>query len=485
VPNPNFRIPGGRGGGDPFSGFYDRDGTEYLDTWGLSLSGQWNLGPVVIQSLTGYEWYDRFVVDEGDANPSPLFPADWSDGGHQITTELRFLGEGENYSWTAGALYLQEKLDAFNVFPDTRDFRLTQSFDQQAWAFGPYLQGRYGESRAWGDWGVEGGFRYNWEHKRFGLETTATGQRGDQRSVSQVDATVEEMDWSEPTGEVVLRYSPPGSVVGPARIDALNLYAKYSHGFKVGHFNAGILVPQSNDSAEVGIISPVEPEFIDAVEVGFKSNWLEDRLVLNVAAFRYWYTDLQVFDINNQLGELPTQQLLNGDARVWGAELQLEARPIPGLFVQSGLGWLDSTFKDFSVDKAISQPRGIGAADTLDYDGHKTISAPTWSWSGVVEYEIPLFGYGSLVPQYGFSFKSKVYLDPQQLDPISQPAYWLHNLRLAYRTESGRIEVAGWVRNLLDERYRIDVFDVSIEFNEILEVWGRPRTYGITLSYVW
>ena len=102
-----------------------------------------------------------------------------------------------------------------------------------------------------------------------------------------------------------------------------------------------------------------------------------------------------------------------------------------------------------------------------------------------MEYEIPLFGWGSLVPQYDFSWRSKVYLDPQQLDPISQPAYWLHNARLAYRTEDGRIEVAAWVRNFLDEQYRVDVFDITREFNTILEAWGDPRLFGLTLSFNW
>jgi iron complex outermembrane receptor protein len=132
---------------------------------------------------------------------------------------------------------------------------------------------------------------------------------------------------------------------------------------------------------------------------------------------------------------------------------------------------------------------GSNAVDRLEqefvYDGNPLIAAPRWNLSGIVEYEIPLFGYGSLVPQYDFSYRSRVYLDPQKLELISQPSYWLHNARLAYRSEDGRFEIAGWVRNFMDEHYRVDVFDVSIEFNTVLEVWGDPRTYGLTVSYSW
>ena len=82
---------------------------------------------------------------------------------------------------------------------------------------------------------------------------------------------------------------------------------------------------------------------------------------------------------------------------------------------------------------------------------------------------------GSLIPHYDFSWRSKVYLDPQAIDPISQPAYWVHNARLAYRTENERIEVAAWVRNFTNEFYVADVFDVSREFNTILQAWSVRR----------
>jgi len=113
------------------------------------------------------------------------------------------------------------------------------------------------------------------------------------------------------------------------------------------------------------------------------------------------------------------------------------------------------------------------------------VAAPKWNFAVITKYEIPLFGWGSLVPQYDFNFRSKVYLDPQQTDPISQDAYWIHNTRIAYQTPDDRIELAFWVSNLFDEEYKVDAFDITREFNTILEVWGKPRMYGVTLSLNW
>ncbi len=58
-------------------------------------------------------------------------------------------------------------------------------------------------------------------------------------------------------------------------------------------------------------------------------------------------------------------------------------------------------------------------------------------------------------------------------------------MRLAYRTANQAIEVAGWVRNMTDVQYRVDSFDVTAQFQTVVEVWGEPRTFGMTVSYMY
>ena len=229
-------------------------------------------------------------------------------------------------------------------------------------------------------------------------------------------------------------------------------------------------------------VEVVEPEFLDSVEAGFKVRWFQDRLSANFAAFHYWYTDLQVFDYSNEFGELPLQNLLNGDAKVLGAEVEVQARPLPGLLLQLGGGWLASRFVNFVVNKATTNPQDQGDLEAFDYSGNSLVSAPKWSASALVELQIPLFGLGVLVPQYTASWRSKVFLDPQGFDPISQEPYWLHNARLAYRTPGGRFEIAAWVENLFEKRYKTDHFDLSLAENRMLEVWNVPRMFGVSAS---
>ena len=478
---PFNQVLNGEGGGNPYSGFYNQDGTEFIDAWGINGRGTWDFGDIVVTLHYDYEWYDRFVEDEGDANPLKIFPAEWTDSAWQTTEELRVEGDGERYKWTAGMFFLYEELTANNLFPNTQQFRTEQDFSQKLTSWAPYANAELelveeGVIPGIYQLTLAAGARYNNETKEFSLTSSAVGTES---NVTVVNLPLEttETTWKEWTGDVTLSWTPFSNEYG-----TLKSYLKYGRGFKGGHFNASLTITGGDATQD---IDPVEPEFIDAVELGMRTRWFDDRVILNGAIFRYWYQDLQVFDIQNEAGQLPLQKLLNGDAAVLGAEMELRVRPVPGLLISSSGGWLDTEFKDFKVIKTILGRRGTPTPFEFDYEGHALVAAPRWSFSVIGEYEIPLFGWGALVPGYDFNWRSKVYLDPQQLDPISQEAYFLHNCRIAYRTPDERVELAFWVSNLLDEEYKVDVFDVTRDANTILEVWGEPRTYGVTLSLNW
>jgi outer membrane receptor protein involved in Fe transport len=491
-------VPGSQGftGGDRFTGWYNRDGLESINLAGSSLTGHMEFGDILVTSITGGEWNDRLTEDEGDACPCVMFEADWSDTSWQLSQEIRAERHGDSWWWVAGFYGLYEDLQAVNFFPNSLDFVWTQSFDQSLLALAPFAHGRYDLTEVllgWGvpfglaQWSLEGGLRYNYESKDFRLSSIVESPGGG--SAGSIPDEEESGTWDGITGDITLSLIP---------IENMNTYVKYSRGMKSGHFNASLttqagrcgedVIDEDGEQVFCQSLAAVEPEFIDAVEVGVKGRWFDGRLQGSAALFRYWYQDLQVFDIVNEAGKLPTQQLLNADANVLGVELEVQASPFPGVFIQSGVGWLDTEFIDFQVTKRVfaSPMAATAGIRTFDYSGNPLIAAPEWSWSGIVEYTLPWFEqYGSVTPAFDWSYRSDTFLDPQALEAISQPAYWLLNARLAYRTPDQRIEIAAWVRNFLDQEYRVDVFDISRQFSTVLEVWGDPRTFGITISYAW
>jgi iron complex outermembrane receptor protein len=75
------------------------------------------------------------------------------------------------------------------------------------------------------------------------------------------------------TGRAIIDWKP---------VDDLLVYASYSRGYRGGTYN-GLAFQAANQ------VYFVEPETVDAFEIGFKSRFLDNRLQLNVSAFHYDY----------------------------------------------------------------------------------------------------------------------------------------------------------------------------------------------------
>jgi outer membrane receptor protein involved in Fe transport len=489
VPREGLGPKGGSGaeagfaGGDIDNGFYNSDGLEKLDLIGgnITANAEYNWGNVI--GVVGYERSQRAIGDEADACPCSPLQATYDDEAWQATGEVLATIEHDKYTLKLDAFYLHEELESENIYSPRPRFDLEQFYTQTTDAFNVGADFHYDlteEDWRRGIWqlSLDAGIRYNWERKDFTL-----GAAVRRLATDVVESTIPEENvlgtWQSPTGEIVLSYLP---------VEDVRIYTKYTHGYKAGHFNAGLTVQSANRTLNVQqSLDPVDPEQIDAVEIGFRSTWLDSRVEFSGALFRYWYTDLQVFDIVNEAEQQPTQQLLNADADVLGAELEATVRPLDGLLLQTGFGWLDSKFGEFLVQKQVTPSRGRpptpGNTAVFNYEGNPLIAAPQFSWSGYAEYELPLNRWGSVIPSFDYSFKSRAYLDPQQELLMSQPSYWLLGARLAYRIPNGSMEVAVWVENFLDQRYRTDAFDLSRQFQMIQEVWSEPRTFGVTISY--
>jgi iron complex outermembrane receptor protein len=458
--------------GDPFAGDYNLQGLEKLDLFGASLRGSTEIAGVELDSITGFFAAERDVTDNCDANPFNTIHCFWSNESWQASQELKIAARvGERLELSGGAFFLYEQLDSFNIFDDATPIRNDQEFEQTTISGALHVSGGYELDQLLEGLRVEGGVRLNSEYKSFSI-TAETLAPSSGRSVSELDDTASKT-WTEPTGEVILRYH---------FTDDVNIYAKYSRGFKAGHFNGGAV-----DSLQ--LITPVEPEFINAVEGGIRSQWWDGNLTFNGSLFYYDYTDLQVFELENADAGPPIPGLLNSQAEVFGAEVEIQLTPVEG---RPGPGG--------GVDRILAP---------IDFTDNTLISAPRFTLVGVLEYELELAGWGSLIPHFDFSFKDEVFFDgsnglgaaanisdfevppsvrlpdPFPENTLSQEAYWLFNARLAYRTPDGLIEVAGWVRNLTDEEYLIDAFDLSLGFSKVLQIWGMPRTYGVTVSLRW
>jgi iron complex outermembrane receptor protein len=292
-------------------------------------------------------------------------------------------------------------------------------------------------------------------------------------------------------------------------LEASDLYAKFSRGWKGGHFNGGATSIRA-------VVTGVEPEVVVSYEGGLRSYWFEERMMLNVTGFYYDYQDLQVFIIEQTDLGYPISKLVNAeDALIYGAEVDLGATPLPGLNLTYNFSYVNSEYLDFVVSFSekkqlprpcprCPRPPPITFLREFEYTGNPLIAAPRFSMTGSVEYEVPLpgtllgRGLGVLTPRFSFVWKDEMFFDACKgqgtrcnFDSdkwgvvFGQDPYWIFNAALTWRSENERFAVTGWVRNFLDEHYKTQNFDLTRGLGIILDVFADPRTFGVTATLSW
>ena len=198
-----------------------------------------------------------------------------------------------------------------------------------------------------------------------------------------------------------------------------------------------------------------------------RGSWFDGRLGLDTSLFYYSYQDYQIFTAQQFAGGQPEFVILNANnAEVYGAEIDAVARPWLGAFANVRFGWLESQFLDFvqvqqEHHRRAGQPVVVNRE--LQNTGNPLLNSPQFKVSLTGEQTIPLGRWGSLTARYDGVWTDTTYYDATEgrraperrrtssscrRTPSAQPAFWMHNVRLAYRPPGGRIEIAGWVRNL-------------------------------------
>ena len=466
---------------DPWKGDFNRTGKTKNDTYGGYIKADWVLPFAEFTSISSIDKYDRTIDIDLDFSPVTLFHVFTDDEGIQYSQNVSLKGRFAEYGldWEIGGYFLHEELEV-EVFNDLGD---NQAFGV---GFREYTQKIYSSAGygniSWDFWDrftLDGGFRFNWENKtlNYFLEPGAGSGEGGRIDPNQAF----DEDWTDPTGTIRLTYR--------FREDT-HVFAKYTRGFKPGHYNA-------TGSPQTGV-TIADPETIDSWEAGLRGSWLQGRIGLDLSLFYYDYSEYQIFTVQQLIGSSPEFVVLNAnDAEVYGAEVDTVLRPWQGAFINMRFAWLESQFLDFTQEQQRFGATGADIVTTeVDNSGNRLLNSPKYKVSITAEQTIPLGRYGSLTPRYDGVWTDDTHYDPTggtgtpnpeneiflPDNAIGQRAYWLHNLRLSYRTPAGDIEIAGWIRNLADEAYKTFAFDATGEpFFTTIAFVGDRRMYGGTL----
>jgi iron complex outermembrane recepter protein len=282
--------------------------------------------------------------------------------------------------------------------------------------------------------------------------------------------------------------------------DDSRLYATASRGYKAG----GIQLNNPQILAQLpgrNLAEPFDPEELWNYELGFKAELLDHRLRANAAIFYIDWKDVQtesatvVSDPNDPTTIRSFTDTFNIDVKIKGIELETSVVLTRGLTLSAGVGYLDSSMKDFTYNL-----QGM----TWDLDGQPLPRAPEWTLNAAGQYDFTLGTATDSWVRLEWAHRSKSYSDlealasglapiadpsgvqadlgvtfPRPPYPFQVPAFDVVNLRAG--VERGSWSLTAYVENLLEENYYTGTQE-NFGYGGI-RLRPHPRQWGLRVSF--
>lgn len=445
-----------------FSVNFDFPQIQTLDAGGHSLTADFELSDQLsLVSISAYRELENTAWGDSDGTPLPIRGSTQGSEHEMFTQELRLVGNAfdDRLKYVVGAFYMHEKGELYNgnILASGNDINMADFKNDIAAVF---AEGTYSLTERWD---LTLGARYT-EEKREMAKQTYQLPAGAQYFPNAADIPVIDLEsdrktWSDVSGTASLSYR---------WTDDLMTYAKVAKGFASGGFNA-------RAANETAFNRPFDEETLISYEIGWKSTWFDNRLLINAAAFHNDYQDLQVnqFDPVSAVNNFSNA----GDATINGFELEVQAQITDHLQLGGSYGYLDPKYESFI------------AADGTDLSQSYWAHSPKHNAHLFARYVIPdAFAGGDFSARLDWMYQDDIRmltLNPIPYgEPNSQEAYDHLNARVTLdRMQglgSGEFSVSLWVKNLTNESWRTTgVNFVTYAINS----WGPPRTWGIDLNY--
>ncbi|MGE4268343.1 MAG: TonB-dependent receptor [Deferribacterales bacterium] len=250
-------------------------------------------------------------------------------------------------------------------------------------------------------------------------------------------------NWSAALGKIALTYKPA---------DNLNFYALISQGYTPGGFNYST---SDKDYADFNETKSVN------YEIGVKSKFMDNRIMLNANVFHTEYDDLQVLETLYASNIVVIKNA--GKAHTTGIETDFAARVAKGLDIFATAGLTEAKYDDFVVD-------------SIDYDGKYMVGAPKFTGTAGVSYRHS----SGLVGIFDIKHTGKTYYTKSNSSDKTEDSYEILNVKAGYESEKG-YDIYLFVRNLTDREYFTWMRDggTGTAFNYM----GEPRTVGMEVTY--
>ena len=470
-------------------------------TQGVTGRLEYQLGDaILLRSITAYRKVDTDQWDGSATAHRSAFAPNGNFGRyslskmweHQFSQELQIIGTMPQFDWVVGGYYFDERAQeeaatpnpmkwnadgtGYTINSETRpNPNAPVSSSNQGWTYEDWFKqrGSYADTKSLAAFGQATFTPAGLDilHLTAGGRYTHDERKGVLYMVSGIE-TDWELDYSDnrfdPMVTLALDLTPE-----------INLYAKYSTGYRAGGANAR----SSN-------FQPFGPESVKAYEAGAKMSLLDDHVRLNIAGYIMDRKGTQIdFDnvdtvqflpgttIPNPTYNLHTENTANapGTSKIRGFEAELSAKPTRELTLGASYAYTHSEIPatpNPNPGPTFGQPTQVFVVFT-----------PKHALSGFLDYDTMLSDNG-----IGLRFHVDAnYAGPQysfQSEDVQTESSFIVNGRIALTeiplTEAGTtLTVALWGRNLLNEDHIYRRSDANNATIGSYANFNPPRTFGL------
>ncbi len=480
-----------------------RDGFSDREAKGISLTGELEFEQGVLTSITALRSHetDWEMLSVGAPLGGLGLPFDEviDDIVEEIDTfsqELRWTSSlGGNFEYTAGVFFFREETDRTEIFRISRagtyadanaPFRLTDVGPQdiigneyartanETTSYAVYGEGTWDLNDRWS---VTVGARFTVDEKDYTAESVncdlvaandpsivgtrfenfpgCGGVGGSLNIIAEAFLVTPSDDWDDFSPKVAAQFRPN---------DSLMFFGSVSKGFKSGGF-AG------SQGVEAVASTPVDPETALNFELGFKGDFVDDTLRLNMTAFYTDYEDLQIVRFGpvagSPFGTFITSNI--GTADILGLETEFTWFPTDNFSVTGNLALLDTEVNDLIIETA---------GGPVDVSGSELRQAPETSYNVQANYSLPAAN-----GEWDFSV-SFSHVDEQITDYVFPGTVIqeqdLLDARVGWTSTDERWEASLWGKNLTDEDYISHSYVIG---PGVIGVWGAPLTFGLSVNH--
>lgn len=459
-------FPGPQPFGIPQShSYYDVDINgrqhQYTKAYGSSLDIEHDFTQARLVSITSARKSDYDLIADLDGTEIPGPSPHYTQKEDQITQELQLQSlNSDKLSWVIGAYYFYGtgRHQPFQVFAGPANDVVFQ-YDSK------------GTTKSWAGFGQATYEFVPDTHITAGLRYTDEIRDARNTGVIPPISSSGHASFNKLTYRLSLDRKFTPNVLG---------YVSYNRGFQSGGFDLGSV----QDGA-------YQPETLDAYEIGLKSEWLDNRIRFNAAAFYYEFDNLQL----KVLAASGAPKTINGPkAKLDGIDLDSAFVINEQLQVSLGASYVHSEYKSFPnalhynynpnpagtvvACSGSATPVAFLASVACDATGNQLPGSPKFSGNLAATYTIPVAS-GKIAVDGSFYYNGGWY--PESDNQLKQPSYAVVNGAVTWSSGNENNSVKLWGKNLTDKHYATTIS--TLETLSYTYQPASPLTYGVTLQH--